>query len=97
MGKGYWVATYRAVHDPARMAEYVATAGPVIVAGGGRFLVRDVPAQNLEGTPDVRTIVIVFDSVEQAIATYRSAPYQAAKAKLAGAVDRDVRIVSGAP
>jgi len=43
-----------------------------------------------------RTVVIEFDSVEQAIATYESARYQTAKKLLEGAVERDVRILEGA-
>jgi uncharacterized protein (DUF1330 family) len=97
MGKGYWVTMYQAVRDPAKMAEYAALAGPAITAGGGRFLVRNTSARTFEGKPELRTIVIVFDTVAQAIATYESAEYQAAKAKLGDSVDRDVRIVEGAP
>ena len=97
MAKGYWVAMYQAVRDPARLAEYAALAGPAITAGGGRFLVRNTPARTFEGKPELRTIVVVFDSVAQAIATYESPAYQAARAKLGDAVDRDVRIVEGAP
>jgi len=97
MGKGYWIATYRAVRDPAKMAEYVAAAGLAITAGGGRFIVRQPPARTLEGAPDLRVVVVIFDSVAQAIATYESAAYQAAKAQLGDTVDREVRIVEGAP
>ena len=41
--------------------------------------------------------MIEFDSVEQAIATYESPAYQAAVAVLKGAVEREIRIVEGAP
>jgi len=51
----------------------------------------------LEGAPDLRVVVVIFDSVAQAIATYESAAYQAAKAQLGDTVDREVRIVEGAP
>lgn len=32
MSKTYWVATYRAIHDPAKCAEYVKLAGPAYAA-----------------------------------------------------------------
>jgi uncharacterized protein (DUF1330 family) len=96
MPKGYWIVFYRKVMDPARLAEYAALAGPPIVAGGGHFLARGLPVTTFEGPQDQRSVVIEFDSVEQAIATYRSAAYQAALAKLQGAVERDVRIMEGA-
>jgi uncharacterized protein (DUF1330 family) len=95
MPKGYWIAFYRKVMDPARLAEYAALAGPAIVAGGGRFLARGMPVTTFEGVQDQRSVVIEFDSVDQAIATYRSPAYQSALAKLTGAVEREVRIMEG--
>jgi uncharacterized protein (DUF1330 family) len=95
MAKGYWVVMYHAVHDPAKLAEYAAVAVPAITAAGGRPLVRGTPARTPEGASDQRTVVIEFDSVAQAIAAYESAAYQAARAKLVGAVERDVRIIEG--
>jgi uncharacterized protein (DUF1330 family) len=96
MAKGYWITLYRSVSDRARLAEYAALAGPAIEAGGGRFLARGLPVESLEGTQNQRAVVIEFDSVEQAIATYNGPAYQVALSKLSGAVDRDVRIVEGA-
>ena len=48
-----------------------------------------------EGVEGQRSVVIEFDSVERAIATYKSSAYQAALAKLKGAVEREVRIIEG--
>jgi len=42
-----------------------------------------------------RTVVIEFASFEQAVATHDSEAYQAAAAKLEGAVERDLRVVEG--
>jgi uncharacterized protein (DUF1330 family) len=95
MAKGYWITIYREVYDPARLAEYAALAGPAIEAGGGRFLVRGAPVSTFEGANDQRTVVIEFDSVREAVATYNSPRYQAARALLRGAVERDVRMVEG--
>ena len=96
MPKGYWIAFYHKISDPARLAEYAALAGPAIEAGGGRFLARGVPFVTLEGVENQRATVIEFESVDQAVATYQSPAYQAALAKLRGAVERDVRILKGA-
>jgi uncharacterized protein (DUF1330 family) len=95
MPKGYWIVFYRKVMDPARLAEYAGLAGPAIEAGGGRFLARGMPVTTFEGVQDQRSVVIEFDSVDQAIATYRSPAYQSALAKLTGAVEREVRIMEG--
>ena len=44
-----------------------------------------------------RAVVIEFDSLAQAIATYEGADYQAACRLLAGAVERDMRFLEGTP
>ena len=95
MAKGYWITMYRNVLDPGRLAEYATLAGPAIEAGGGRFLARGFPSKTFEGVENQRTVLIEFDSVQQAVATYESPRYQAALAKLRGAVEREVRIMEG--
>lgn len=95
MAKGYLVACYRSVKDPARLAEYAKLAGPAITAGGGRFLARGTAAKTYEAGIQERIVVIEFDSVQQAMATFESAAYQAAAKVLAGAAERDIRIVEG--
>jgi len=96
MAKGYWVTVYRSVSKPEALAAYAKLAGPAITAGGGRFVVRGMPAKAYEAGLEQRCVVIEFDSVEKAMATYESAEYQAAKKLLEGAVERDVRMVEGA-
>ena len=44
---------------------------------------------------DQRSVLIEFDSVEQAIAAHDSPAYQAALAALGDGADRDIRIVEG--
>ena len=95
MAKGYWITFYRSISNPAALAEYAKLAGPSIQAGGGRFLVRGVPAKTYEAGLNQRAVVIEFDSVEKAAATHESAGYQAAAKLLEGAVERDIRIVEG--
>jgi uncharacterized protein (DUF1330 family) len=96
MAKAYWLSLYRAVHDADKLAAYAKLAGPAIQAGGGRFLVRGMPSKTYEAGLDQRTVVIEFDSVEQAIATHDSAGYKAALDALGDGVERDMRIVEGA-
>jgi uncharacterized protein (DUF1330 family) len=95
MAKAYWVACYRQISDPAKLAAYAKVAGPAIEAGGGRFLARAVAAQAYEDGKLDRTVLIEFDSVDQAIATHVSAEYQRALALLDGGAVRDMRIVPG--
>jgi uncharacterized protein (DUF1330 family) len=96
MAKGYWIAFYHSVSNPAALAEYSKLAGPAIQAGGGRFLARGTAAKTYEAAANERTVVIEFDSVEQAIATHDSAAYKAALKALDGAVVREIRIIEGA-
>jgi uncharacterized protein (DUF1330 family) len=96
MAKGYWVTFYHSVSNPDALAAYGKLAGPAIQAGGGRFLARGVPAKTYEGAANQRTVIIEFESVEQAIKTHDSEAYQAAVKVLEGAVVRDLRIMEGA-
>jgi uncharacterized protein (DUF1330 family) len=95
MAKAYWVATYRSISNPDALAEYAKLAGPSITAGGGKFLVRGVPAKTYEAGLAQRTVVIEFDSVAAATAAHDSAGYQAALKALGNGAERDIRILEG--
>ena len=95
MPKVYWVNTYRAVNDADKLAAYAKLAGPAITAGGGKFLVRGEPAKVYENGLMQRTVLIEFESLEQAIATHDSPAYQAALAALGKGAERDIRIIEG--
>jgi uncharacterized protein (DUF1330 family) len=95
MPKAYWISCYRHVSDPDKLAAYAKLAGPALDAAGGRILARATAVQAYEEGRTERTVVIEFDSVEQAIAAHDSAPYQLALKALEGGVQRDLRIVPG--
>ena len=95
MPKGYWIACYKSISDAEALAEYGKLAGPVLQAAGGVFKARGVASQAFEQGIKQRTVVIEFDSVDQAVAAYHSPAYQAAARLLHGKVERDVRIVEG--
>ena len=95
MPKAYWVSAYRAVKDPEKLAAYAKLAGPALTAGGGRFLARGEPAAVYELGLKQRTVLIEFDSVEQAVAAHDSPAYQAALAALGDGADREIRIIEG--
>jgi len=95
MPKAYWISCYRQVSDPTKLAAYAKLAGPAIEGGGGRFLARASAAKAYEDGRMDRTVIIEFDSVEQAIAVHDSATYQLALAALDGGALRDMRIVPG--
>ena len=93
--KAYWITFYRSISDPDALAAYAALAVPAIEAGGGRILARGLAAHAYEGGLRERTILVEFDSLEQARRTYEGSAYQAAVAKLKGAVERDLRLIEG--
>ena len=95
MPKGYWVATYRSVKDPAKLAEYAKVAAAAMEAGGARFLTRGMPAKVYEAGINQRTVVIEFPSVEAAIKTHDSPIYQNALAILGDGAEREIRIIEG--
>jgi uncharacterized protein (DUF1330 family) len=95
MAKAYWVATYRSVSNPDASAAYAKPAGPAIMAGGGKFLVRGNAVKTNESGIMQRVVVIEFDSVEKAVAAHDSEGYQAALKLLGDCAVRDIRIVEG--
>jgi uncharacterized protein (DUF1330 family) len=95
MAKAYWISCYRKINDPAKLAAYAKLAGPAIESGGGRFLARAAAAKAYEEGKMERTVLIEFDSVDQAVAVHESAGYQAALVALGDGAARDMRIVPG--
>ncbi|MFB6613575.1 DUF1330 domain-containing protein [Streptomyces sp. NPDC056367] len=95
MPKGYWVSVYRTISDPEKLAAYDKLAGPAVKAGGGRVLSRGGQVVAHDAGIAGRTILIEFDSFEQAVAARESAAYQEALVALSDGVERDFRIVEG--
>ena len=95
MSKAYWVSTYRAVKNADKLAAYAQLAGPALTAAGGRFLARGMPSRAYELELKERTVLIEFDSVEQAAAAHDSPAYQSALAALGDGADRDIRLIEG--
>lgn len=95
MPKAYWISCYRQINDPQKLTAYAKLAGPAIEGGGGRFLTRSVAVKAYEEGRLERTVLIEFDSVEQAVAVHDSAGYQAALVALGDGAVRDMRIVQG--
>nr|WP_028936420.1 DUF1330 domain-containing protein [Pseudonocardia spinosispora] len=95
MAKGYWIATYRSVSDPDKLAAYGKLAGPALQAAGGRFLVRGGEVTAFEAGLVERTVLIEFPSKQAAVDAYHSDDYQRALEVFDGAAVRDIRLVEG--
>jgi uncharacterized protein (DUF1330 family) len=95
VAKGYWVSVYRTISGPEKLAAYNELAGPAVKAAGGRTLVRGGRVAAYDAGIAERTVLIEFDSFEQAVAARESAAYQEALVALSDGVERDFRIVEG--
>ena len=95
MSKAYWITCYREIKDPAKLAAYARLAGPALEAGGGRMLARGLAVKAYESGQLERTVIIEFDSVEEALAVHESPAYQQALRALDGGAVRDLRVVPG--
>ena len=96
MAKAYWVTTYRSISNPDALAAYSKLAGPAVLASGGKFLVRGMPAEAWESGLMQRTVVVEWPDLKTALAAHGTPGYQAAlKALGTGSVDRDMRVVEG--
>ncbi|MCA8243731.1 MULTISPECIES: DUF1330 domain-containing protein [Burkholderia] len=68
------------IHDVDAYQAYRRLGAPTVAEYGGRFLVRGVEVETLEGEwSPKRVVVLEFESAERARAWYRSEGYQAAK------------------
>jgi len=95
VAKAYWVSLYHSVSDAGKVAAYARFAVPVIKAGGGHVLAGNMPAKVYEAGIKQNVVIVEFNSLADAQATYDSPAYQAALEILAGACVRDLRIVEG--
>lgn len=95
MPKGYWVSAYRTISDPEKLAAYNKLAGPAVQLAGGRVLAGGGRVAAHDAGIAERTVLIEFDSFEQAVAARESEAYQEALAALSDGVERDFRIIEG--
>jgi uncharacterized protein (DUF1330 family) len=93
--KGYWIVRV-SVKNAARYPEYLTAARPAFEKFRARFLVRGGRFEATEGTSRERNVVVEFEDYATALACYRSAEYQAARAIRTANADTDFVIVEGA-
>lgn len=93
--KAYWIA-HVDVTDPQQYSEYTQRAPAAFAAFGGKLLARGGRSEAMEGraTPQ-RSVVIEFESYEQAVACYNSVQYQNACSHRQGVAKAEVIIVEG--
>ena len=94
MPKGYWIARLD-VTDADTYKTYVAANAEAFAKYGAKFLTRGGPFTALEGQNRSRNVVLEFESVEHALACYRSPEYQRAFEMRRSAAVADIVIMPG--
>ena len=93
--KAYWIA-HVDISDPEQYVQYTQRGPAAFAEFGGRLLARGGRSEAMEGRcAPQRTVVIEFDSYDQAVACYRSQTYQDAMQFRQGAAKADIVIVEG--
>ncbi len=94
MPKAYWIA-HVTVSNPDQYKHYASDAPVAFKKYGATFLARGGTFEQMEGNGRPRNVVVEFPSLQAALDCYRSAEYQAARAKRLGAGEADIVIVEG--
>ena len=92
--KSYWVV-FADVNDPEAYKAYQAANAEPIRKHGGRFLVRGISHEAVEGSSRSRLVVVEFPSAEAASDCYNSPEYTAAKSVRNGLSVADFVIAPG--
>lgn len=92
--KAYWIVRCH-VNDHVEFSKYAELAGPVIHKYNGNFLARGGKQKELEGAGYERTVLVEFQSYEEAYQCYNSSEYQEALAFVKNSAERLVVIVEG--
>ena len=92
--KGYWI-TLCHVTDPDGYGEYIKLAGPAIQKFGGKFLARGGEQFKFEGESFDRTVIVEFNSLQDAKDAYNSDDYKIALEHSSTSSERHVVVVEG--
>ena len=95
MPKGVWIAVYEKIENMEKLKKYAVKATVAISKYSGRFVVRGGKNITLEGNQSPRTVIVEFQSFEDAQKCYNSDEYQEAHNILKGSVKRNLQIIEG--
>ena len=94
MSKGYWVVRAN-ISDAEEYSKYVQVATDIIAKYNGHFLIRGGDQIEFEESGFERTVVVQFNSFEDALECYKSTDYQSALKFVKNSSKRYVSIVKG--
>jgi uncharacterized protein (DUF1330 family) len=93
--KGYAVCVYKSISSEEKLKEYAVKARAAVEKYKGNFLIRGGRAKSNEGEESPRTVVIEFQSYDEANAFYQSKEYEDAHSILKGHAVRQFQIIEG--
>jgi uncharacterized protein (DUF1330 family) len=88
MAKGYFLSVHRSEADPIKKAAYNLLARDALEKAGEKLTVH-------ENGVNQSTVLIEFNTFDEAINAYHSGVYQEALLALDNGADRDIRIFEG--
>ena len=88
MAKGYFLSVHRSEADPIKKAAYNLLAWDALEKAGEKLTV-------YENGVNQSTVLIEFNTFDEAINAYHSGVYQEALLALDNGADRDIRIFEG--
>ena len=88
MAKGYFLSVHRSEADPIKKAAYNLLARDALEKAGEKLTVH-------ENGVNQSTVLIEFNTYDEAINAYHSVDYQEALLALDNGADRDIRIFEG--
>ena len=94
MKKGYWVVRAK-LTDNEEYSKYIVLATEIIKKHGGQFIIRGGHQKEFENIGFERTVVVEFESHEEAVKCYESSDYQSALDHVKDSAVRYVSIVEG--
>ena len=95
MPKGYFLSAHRSLANKEKRDAYLVLATPAMIKAGGKILAATNIIDAHENGVSEQTVLIEFQSLEQAKSAYNSPDYQEALQVLKGGADRDIRIFEG--
>jgi len=88
MAKGYFLSVHRSEADPIKKAAYNLLARDALEKAGEKLTIH-------ENGVNQSTVLIEFNTFDEAINAYHSGVYQEALLALDNGADRDIRIFEG--
>lgn len=94
MPKGYIIG-HITVTDPVAYKDYVEKDTQILLASGGRFLVRGGTSEVVEGQAQERHVLFEFESYDAALASYHDPAYQEVAEIRRGSADSMIMVAMG--